>query len=87
MDSESGRRRAAQDPRHTLTRQAVEQASQEGWLKTRMASNASLISLLTVEVHLGEAEAIALAPEMKADCVLIDERDGRLRARQPSSLA
>ena len=66
----------------TLTRQTVEQASQDGWLKTRRASNASLITLLTVELHLGEAEAIALALEMKADRVLIDERDGRLRARQ-----
>ena len=27
----------------TLTRQTVEQASQDGWLKTRRASNASLI--------------------------------------------
>ena len=66
----------------TLTRQTVEQASQEGWLKTRRASNASLITLLTVELHLGEAEAIALALEIKADRVLIDERDGRLRAHQ-----
>ena len=64
------------------TRQTVEQANRDGWLKTRMASNASLISLLTVEVHLREAEAIALALEMQADRVLIDERDGRLWARE-----
>ena len=65
-----------------LTRQTVEQGIQDGWLKTRMASNASLVSLLMAEIHLGEAEAIALALEMKAARVLIDERDGRLRARQ-----
>jgi uncharacterized protein len=65
-----------------FTRQTVEQAIRDGWLKTRMASNASLISLLTVEVHLGEAEAIALALDMNVARVLIDERDGRLRARQ-----
>jgi len=63
-----------------LTRQTVEQGIQDGWLKTRMASNASLVSLLMAEIHLGEAEAIALALEMKAARVLIDERDGRLRA-------
>ena len=35
-----------------------------------------------MELHLGEAEAIALALEMNADRGLIDERDGRLRAHQ-----
>jgi predicted nucleic acid-binding protein len=37
---------------------------------------------LTLELHLGEAEAIALALEAKPDRLLIDERDGRLMARQ-----
>src|SRR5436309_13696371 len=32
--------------------------------------------------HRGEAEAIALALETKTDHLLIDERDGRLMARQ-----
>ena len=60
----------------------IEQAQQAGWLKTRPASNANLVSLLTVELHLGEAQAIALALEMAADRLLIDERDGRKLARQ-----
>ena len=60
----------------------IEQAEQAGWLKARPASNANLVSLLTVELHLGESEAIALALEMKADRLLIDERDGRMLARQ-----
>jgi predicted nucleic acid-binding protein len=60
----------------------IEQAKQAGWLKTRPASNANLVSLLTVELHQGEAEAIALALEMKADRLLIDEKDGRALARQ-----
>ena len=51
-------------------------------MKTRPASNANLVSLLTVELHPGEAEAIALALEMTADRLLIDERDGRKLARQ-----
>jgi uncharacterized protein len=65
-----------------VTRQIVEQAIQDGWLKTRMASNASVISLLTVEVHLGAAEAIAWALDMNVARALIAERDGRLWARQ-----
>ena len=63
-------------------RRKIEQAKASGWLKSRPASNAALVSLLTADVHLGEAEAIALALEMKADYVLIDERDGRRLARQ-----
>ena len=51
-------------------------------LKIRPASNAPLIRLLAVELHSGEAEAIALALEMNAERLLIDERDGRIAARQ-----
>ncbi len=40
------------------------------------------MSLLALELHLGEAEAIALALEMKAEYLLIDEREGRTLARQ-----
>jgi uncharacterized protein len=60
----------------------IEQAKQAGWLKAQAASNADLISLLSVELHQGEAEAIALALEMKADRLLIDEKEGRALARQ-----
>jgi uncharacterized protein len=63
-------------------RKKIEQAKQSGWLKSRPASNTALVSLLTADVHPGEAEAIGLALEMKADHVLIDERDGRRLARQ-----
>src|SRR5437667_4787459 len=60
----------------------IEQAKQAGWLKAQAASNADLISLLSVELHQGEAEAIALALEMKADRLVIDEKEGRALARQ-----
>jgi uncharacterized protein len=63
-------------------REAVDQALRAGWLKSRSASDVALISLLTVELDPGEAEAIALAVEMKADRLLMDERDGRRMARQ-----
>lgn len=48
----------------------------------RPALDTPLISLLTVEVDIGEAQAIALALELKADWLLIDERDGRSIARR-----
>ena len=63
-------------------RKALDQARQGGWLKSQAASDARLVSLLTVELHSGEAEAIALALDMKADWLLIDEREGRAMARQ-----
>lgn len=41
-----------------------------------------LLSVLLPQLHRGEAEAIALAAELKADFVLIDEREGRRLAVQ-----
>jgi predicted nucleic acid-binding protein len=62
-------------------REAVAEAMRSGQLKSRAASDANLVSLLMVELHAGEAEAIALALELKADHLLIDEREGRSLAR------
>lgn len=55
-------------------RDVVEEAKRTGWLKPRPATNTKLISLLMMELHQGEAEAIALALEMKAGHLLIDEK-------------
>jgi predicted nucleic acid-binding protein len=63
-------------------RKVIDDARRQGWLNSRAASDTSLVSLLKVELHQGEAEAIALAVEMKADHLLIDEREGRTLARQ-----
>jgi uncharacterized protein len=43
-------------------------------------SDRTLVEALSNELDIGEAEAIALAVEMQADQVLIDERRGRLVA-------
>jgi predicted nucleic acid-binding protein len=50
------------------------------WVQTRAVSDRTLVKALSNELDIGEAEAIALAVEMQADQVLIDERRGRLVA-------
>ena len=57
-------------------RKAINEAKHDGWLKLRPASNAKLVNLLMVELHQGEAEAIALlALETKAIvCLSMNEK-------------
>ena len=47
------------------------------WLEIRSVSNRSLVDLLLLELDRGEAGAISLAMELRADLLLIDERRGR----------
>jgi hypothetical protein len=62
-------------------RKSIDAAKRTGWLRSRVPTDSNLISLLTVELDRGESEAIALALELKADRLLIDEREGRAVAR------
>jgi len=39
-------------------RRTIDEAKRRGWLKPQAASNAAMVSLLTLELHPGEAEAI-----------------------------
>ncbi|MEH2193162.1 MAG: DUF3368 domain-containing protein [Nostoc sp.] len=50
------------------------------WIQTRPIQDRILVEAFSNELDIGEAEAIALAVEMKADQVLIDERRGRMVA-------
>lgn len=50
------------------------------WIQTQSVSDWTIIEALSNELDRGEAEAIALALELKATQVLIDERRGRLVA-------
>ena len=65
-------------------RRTVEDAQAAGWLLARATTEADLVKLLMVDLHSGEAEAIALALETKADWLLIDEKEGRTMARRLS---
>jgi hypothetical protein len=47
------------------------------WIETRAVANRTLVEELQKELDLGESEAIALAIEINADRLLIDESPGR----------
>ena len=50
------------------------------WIQTRAVADYTIVEALSNELDFGEAEAIALAVEIQADQMLIDERRGRLVA-------
>jgi uncharacterized protein len=60
---------------------ALRIARNEGWLITKAVENTALVRLLRLELHQGESEAIALAIELSADKVLLDEKEARQSAR------
>lgn len=52
------------------------------WIETRSVSDLNFLKTLKLNLDEGEAEAIALAVELKADRLVIDERRGRNIAMQ-----
>jgi predicted nucleic acid-binding protein len=57
------------------------QALSDGWLEAKPIKNVPLVRALSNELHLGEAEALALASDLGMEMIVIDERDGRAHAR------
>lgn len=52
------------------------------WIKTREVKNQSFVEQLNARLDLGESEAIALAVELKADILVMDEYQGRRLAQE-----
>ena len=63
-------------PGSSVLRQAVDE-----WITVLRPSDEALVRTLRQDLDQGESEAIALAVEKEADLILLDEREGRRRAR------
>ncbi len=65
-----------------VTRARIQTAIQDQWIKAAVVQNSNLLSILLSSLHQGEAEAIALATDLKADIVIIDEQEAPQLATQ-----
>jgi predicted nucleic acid-binding protein len=61
---------------------AIATSMEAGWIEVRKVESASLVTALNARLHAGESEAIALAIETSASCILLDEKDARIAARR-----
>lgn len=56
---------------------AVKEIQTRQWIERKQVMDSALLKLLEMELDKGEAHAIALAIELKADFLLLDEQKGR----------
>jgi uncharacterized protein len=61
---------------------AADSARTAGWLTIQQPKQSQTLNQLLADLDPGEAEAIALACELKPAVVLLDETDGRAEARR-----
>jgi predicted nucleic acid-binding protein len=59
-----------------------DEAAAANWIERHTVQNQALVLALRRDLDRGEAESIALALELSADLVLMDEREGRRAAQQ-----
>jgi predicted nucleic acid-binding protein len=57
------------------------EVSKAKWIHSEKVSNNLAVDILSANLDVGEAEAITLAKEIKADLLLIDDKDGRKAAK------
>ena len=67
---------------HRAALAEIQQALQDGWIKPQALREDKVARLLATDLDPGEAEAIALALELSADLILLEERDGRSAAER-----
>ncbi len=65
-----------------VAREAIHLALTEQRVRVKAPQESHLLRILAPQLHRGEAEAIALAADLKADMVVIDEQEGRQLAAQ-----
>jgi predicted nucleic acid-binding protein len=58
-------------------RDAIQSAVRDRWIRIGTPHDSRLLRVLMLQLHQGEAEAIVLATDIKADIVLIDEQEAR----------
>jgi predicted nucleic acid-binding protein len=56
------------------------ETTQAPWIERRSVQNQAMVRALTNDLDQGEAESIVLAVELKADLILLDEKEGRRMA-------
>ena len=61
--------------------QSVREAMEAGWLQVKAVKDRALVQVLQRDLDKGEAEAIALAVQVGAECILLDEKEGRRAAK------
>src|ERR1700677_2609574 len=61
---------------------SIKAAISERWIRTTTVRDSELLNILCLQLDRGEAEAIALAVDLKADVILMDEQEGRAIAAQ-----
>ncbi len=59
----------------------VSRALEAGWLRSKAVQDEVRVAILQRDLDRGEAETIALALEVQADWLLLDEREGRRIAK------
>jgi predicted nucleic acid-binding protein len=63
-------------------RPGAREISESNWIKTQKVEDKRIVELLLGDLDKGEAEAIALAREVGAGIVLLDDRDARRGAKR-----